>query len=131
MRSVLAVRPDLVQGAAGITLDRRETKPMAALTIGGIIAAFVMAMVVSQFAAPDPDGLERVAEDTGFIASAEEHPLAGFIFADYATAGIDNESVSLAVAGAAGTAVALLVGLGLASTARRSRRDDTRTEVGT
>ena len=130
VRSVLAVRPDLVQGAADVQLDQGDTRPMAALTIGGIIAAFVMAMVVSQFAAPDPDGLERVAEDTGFIEAAEEHPLAGSIFADYATAGIDNEQVSLAVAGAAGTAVALLVGLGLASAARRSRRDGATAGVG-
>lgn len=129
VRSVLAVRPDLVQGAADVQLDQRETRPMAALTIGGIIASFVVAMVVSQFAAPDPDGLERVAEDTGFIEAAEEHPLAGSIFADYATAGIDNEQVSLAVAGAAGTAVTLLVGLGLASAARRSRRDEATTGV--
>ena len=123
VRSVLAVRPDLVEGASGLDLDTRETKPLAALTIGGIIASFVVAMVVSQFAAPDPDGLERVAEDTGFIETAEDSPLSGSIFADYATAGIENEQVSLAVAGAAGTAVTLLVGLGLASTVRRTRRD--------
>ena len=124
VRSVLAVRPDLVEGASGLQVDTRETKPMAALTIGGVIASFVVAMVVSQFAAPDPDGLERVAEDTGFIEAAEDSPLSGSIFADYATAGIENEQASLAVAGATGTAVTLLVGLGLASTVRRSRRDE-------
>ena len=122
VRSVLAVRPDLVQGAAGLELDTRETRPMAALTIGGVIVAFVMAMVVSQFAAPDPDGLERVAEETGFAESAEDHALAGSVFADYATVGIENERASLAVAGAAGTAVTLLVGLGLASVVRTGRR---------
>jgi cobalt/nickel transport system permease protein len=124
VRAVLAVRPDLVEGAKGLDIDTRETKPMAALTIGGIIAAFVVAMVVSQFAAPDPDGLERVAEDTGFIETAEDSPLSGSIFADYATVGIADERTSLAVAGAAGTAVTLLVGLGLASTVRRNRRDE-------
>ena len=132
VRSVLAVRPDLVQGADGITLDQRETRPMAALTIGGVIVAFVLAMVVSQFAAPDPDGLERVAQDTGFSEAADDHALAGSIFADYATAGIDNEQVSLAVAGAAGTAVALLVGLGLAFSRAPQPQppSDTTVEVG-
>lgn len=123
VRSVLAVRPDLVEGTRGLELGRRHTRPLAALTIGGVIAAFVVAMVVSQFAAGDPDGLERVAEDTGISQVAEDSPLASSIFADYATAGIDNEQVSLAVAGAAGTAVALLVGLGLASAVRRGRRE--------
>ena len=61
VRSVLAVRPDLVEGARGIELDTHETKPMAALTIGGVLVAFVVAMVVSQFAVDSPDGLETVA----------------------------------------------------------------------
>lgn len=124
VRSVLAVRPDLVEGARGLDLEARNTRPLAALTIGGVIVAFVLAMVVSQFAAGDPDGLERVAEDTGIGAVAEDSPLAGSIFADYATSGIDDPQASLAVAGAAGTAVALLVGLGLASAVRRGRRRD-------
>jgi cobalt/nickel transport system permease protein len=124
VRSVLAVRPDLVTGAQGVELDTTETKPMVALTVGGIIAAFAVAMVVSQFAVDDPDGLERVAEDTGFIESADEHALADFLFADYATAGVENQQVSLAVAGAAGTAVTLLVGFGLAAAVRAGRRRD-------
>jgi cobalt/nickel transport system permease protein len=122
VRSVLAVRPDLVTGADGVDLGGQEVRSLRALTIGGIVASFVVAMVVSQFAAGDPDGLERVAEDTGFIASAQDHPLDSFVFADYATAGVDNETVSLAVAGAAGTLVTLLVGLGIAAAARGGRR---------
>jgi cobalt/nickel transport system permease protein len=121
VRSVLAVRPDLVEGARGLELDTRETKPLAALTIGGVLVAFVVAMVVSQFAADDPDGLETVAADTGFEEAAEDHALADSIFADYATVGIADERTSLAVAGAAGTAVTLLVVLGLAAAVRGGR----------
>lgn len=122
VRSVLAVRPDLVEGASGVELDPTATTPARALTIGGIVVAFVVAIVVSQFAVGTPDGLERVAEDTGFAEAGQDHALADWLFADYATAGVDNEQVSLAVAGIAGTTVTLLVALGIAS-AVRSRRD--------
>lgn len=124
VRSVLAVRPDLVAGADGLDLDAVDVRPARALTIGGIIAAFVVSMVVAQFAVDAPDGLERVAQDTGFVASAEDHALDSFIFADYATAGIENESLSLAIAGAAGTLVTLAVGTGLFMAVRR-REDET------
>ena len=98
-------------------------RSMRALTIGGVVVAFVFAMIVAQFAAPDPDGLEYVAESTGIAAQAEDHALGSSLFADYATAGIGNEQASLAVAGATGTLVTLLVGWGLVSAARMSRRD--------
>jgi hypothetical protein len=42
------------------------------------------------------------------------------VFADYATAGIDNETLSLAVAGLAGVAVTLLVGWGLVTASRQA-----------
>jgi hypothetical protein len=73
----------------------------------------LVATVVSQFAVDDPDGLEAVAEDAGFISSGQEHGFSDSIFADYATAGINNESLSLAVAGIAGTIITLAVGYGL------------------
>ena len=65
-----------------------------------------------------------MAEDTGFIESAEEHSLADSLFADYATAGISNETFSLAVAGIVGTVVTLLVAYGLFVAMRESRKRD-------
>jgi hypothetical protein len=92
--------------------------------IAGVLVALVFAGVVSQFAADDPDGLERVAEDTGFIDSGQDHSLADFVFADYATAGIANETLSLAVAGIVGTIVTLLVVYGLFMGLRETRKRD-------
>jgi hypothetical protein len=89
-----------------------------------LLVALVFAGIVSQFAAGDPDGLERVAEDTGFIDSAEDHSLADFIFADYATAGVENETLSLAIAGIVGTIVTLLVAYGLFMGLRETRQRD-------
>lgn len=119
--AVLATRPDLVYGARD--LDRAQTATrtpmgMRPFLIGAIVVTLLFAGVVSQFAAPDPDGLERVAEDQGFAASAQDHALARGPFADYATAGLRNPSASLAVAGVAGVALTLLVGLGIFAAVR-------------
>ncbi len=122
--AVLASRPDLVYGAADLERAQLAESKVGARTfvIGGVLVALVFAAVVSQFAAPDPDGLERVAEDTGIIESAEEHTLADVIFADYATAGISNEALSLAIAGVVGTIVTLLVAAGIFMGLRETRR---------
>lgn len=123
--AVLAARPDLVYGvrdmARGALADRPRVR-MRAFLAGGVVVALLFAVVVSQFAGDDPDGLERVAEDVGFDEAAGDHALEGSIFADYATAGVSNEPLSLAVAGVAGVAITLVVALGLAAAVRDRRR---------
>jgi cobalt/nickel transport system permease protein len=114
--AVLAARPDLVYGARDLTREQAAQRTRVGLrgfAIGGLLVALVFATVVSQFAAPDPDGLERVAENEGFADSAEEHALAGSPFADYATQGLGNETLSLAVAGTVGVIITLLVIMGI------------------
>jgi cobalt/nickel transport system permease protein len=114
--AVLSSRPDLVFGARDLAparLDKGSRVPLRTFVIGSVVVTMLVATVVSQFAVDDPDGLEVVAEDAGFIASGQEHGLSDSIFADYATAGINNESLSLAIAGAAGTIITLAVGYGL------------------
>ncbi|MEZ5297289.1 MAG: energy-coupling factor ABC transporter permease [Ilumatobacteraceae bacterium] len=123
--AVLATRPDLVAGARDLDLDAvADRRPVGArgFVLGGVLVAVFFAAVVSQFAVDDPDGLERVAIDQGFESSADEHAIADSIFADYATRGIGNETVSLAVAGVAGVALTLLVGYGIVAAARRPGR---------
>jgi cobalt/nickel transport system permease protein len=124
--AVLAARPDLVHGAHD--LDRaalRDRRPIGLreVAMAGLFAALLIATVASQFAVSTPDGLERVAADTGFAAAAGEHAVASGLFADYATAGLGNETVSLAVAGASGVAITLLVGSGLFAAVRGRRPD--------
>lgn len=123
--AVLASRPDLVYGASDLDRDQLADTRVKTRTfvIGGLSVALVFAAVVSQFAVDRPDGLERVAEDTGFLGSGTEHALNDFIFADYATAGVSNETLSLAIAGVVGTVVTLAVagGIFLAVRERRGR----------
>lgn len=84
-----------------------------------LVAALVIAGVISGFASGHPDGLEYVAETTGFIGSAQDHAGAGWPLADYAVAGIEHARLSGAVAGIIGTLVTLLLAGGVAWLVRR------------
>lgn len=77
----------------------------------GLLVAFGLAGLVSGFASGSPDGLERVAEDEGFSATARDSDLAGSPLADYQVSGVENERLSGGLAGLAG--VSLTFGLGL------------------
>lgn len=113
--AVLAVRPDLVYGARDLNRVQLEDSkvPLRAFILGGLAVTLIIATVVSQFAVDNPDGLEKVAADTGFLTSGQEHGLASTLFADYATSGIGNETLSLAVAGLVGVLITLSVAFGL------------------
>lgn len=120
--AVLAVRPDLVRGADGIDLGSATPRlPRAGLVFAGLAVALLVAVGVSQFAVDEPDGLERVAEDLAFADQGGDHPFDRAIFSDYATAGVSNDAVSLAIAGIAGTLLALAVGGGLLLLIRQER----------
>jgi cobalt/nickel transport system permease protein len=113
--AVLGSRPDLVFGALDSELGSAGETRVAIRTfaIGGFIATLFIAAIVSQFASSDPDGLESVAESEGFLDSGQEQTLADSLFADYATTGVANVSLSLAIAGIAGTVTTLLVVWGI------------------
>ncbi|MFQ5947833.1 MAG: energy-coupling factor ABC transporter permease [Acidimicrobiia bacterium] len=124
--AVLLSRPDLVYGARD--LDRAQLTdrtPVRArvFVIGGVLASLFLAAVVSQFAVDSPDALERVAIDTGISAGPADHALGDSLFADYATTGVDNRAVSVAIAGIAGTLIALAVGFGVIRAVRDRRSD--------
>ncbi len=79
--------------------------------IVGLLLALGLALL-SPLASPHPDGLERVAEDHGFIDRAKDAPFQ--IIADYLFPGIENEAAATIVAGVIGTLVMFGVGVGLA-----------------
>lgn len=131
LSAVLAVRPDLVAGAADLpraALAGRGRWSARGAIWAAVLTVAVVAAAVSQLASSSPDGLERVAADQGIEGSAGDrstvaHPVfADAVFADYATRGIDNTELSLAVAGTAGATLAGAVGTGVLASARRGRR---------
>jgi cobalt/nickel transport system permease protein len=122
--SVLASRPDLVAGAADLPSAAAGAPapiPRRAALIGFLLVSLLVAAVVSQFSAGGPDGLERVALDEGIAGSEGGAVFDGSIFADYATAGIGDERLSLAIAGTAGVVLTIAIGFGMLAGPRRPR----------
>jgi cobalt/nickel transport protein len=68
----------------------------------GIVVTLVLAGVVSFYASSSPDGLEKVATDEGFIDRAEDSDTAGSPLADYGTSGVEDERLSVGIAGVIG-----------------------------
>ena len=89
------------------------------LLVVGVAVALLLAGVASFYASANPDGLEYVAEQTGFLDTADEHGAADGPLADYGTEGVDNERLSGGVAGVVGSLVVLVLAGGLAFAVRR------------
>ncbi|NYG56573.1 PDGLE domain-containing protein [Nocardioides perillae] len=86
-----------------------------------LLVSLLLAGVVSSYASSHPDGLEHVAEQTGFLDSAEDSPTADSPLADYSTRGVDDARAGTAIAGVVGALVTLLLTGGLALGLRRRR----------
>ena len=71
--------------------------------ISGFIASLFLAGIVSFYASSHPDGLEKVAEDIGFIETAKENINSGGILADYGVKGVENARLSTGAAGVIAT----------------------------
>ncbi len=74
----------------------------------GVAITLVIAGFLSFYASSSPDGLEKVAIDLGFIDTAKDSAVADSALADYGVAGIENERLSVGIAGIIG---ALATGL--------------------
>ena len=90
-----------------------------------LLVALLIAGVGSYYASEHPDGLNYVAEQTGFSDREEASATADGPFAGYSTEGIDNERLSGGVAGVVGSLTVLLVGGGLFWLLRGRSRDHT------
>ncbi len=86
-------------------------------------SALLLALAVaflSPLASPHPDGLERVAEEQGFGARAQEAPFA--VIPDYVVPGIGHEAMATILAGIIGTLLVAGLTWGLARLLRRSHK---------
>ena len=90
--------------------------------IGLIIALAVT--ILSPLASPWPDGLERVADDQGFIDRALD-PLYEII-PDYVLPGVSNEGLATILAGMVGALIVFGLAFGLGH-ALRARHPDQQT----
>jgi cobalt/nickel transport system permease protein/cobalt/nickel transport protein len=89
-----------------------------------LLVSLLVAGVASYYASAHPDGLEYVAEQTGFIDAAEDSPTSDSPLADYQTSGIDDARLSGGVAGVIGVLVMLALSTGLFWVIRRREPRD-------
>ncbi|MCX4973767.1 energy-coupling factor ABC transporter permease [Streptomyces sp. NBC_00620] len=141
--AVIAVRPDLVYGARGLTQQLKlrvngelvdaptaAPAPVAARTshrkvwITGLVASLILAGFVSFYASASPDGLEKVAEDQGIAKAAKEHDAADSPLADYGVKDVSNARISGGLAGVIGVGVTVVAGTGVFWAVRRRRTAD-------
>ena len=105
---IRAARPALLQMPDRAAVSSR---PQLASSGGGMgirwwIVGYIIAVAVTllaPLASGSPDGLERVAEDAGFIERAQDAPYA--IIADYVVPGIQNEGLATILAGIIGVTI--------------------------
>jgi cobalt/nickel transport system permease protein/cobalt/nickel transport protein len=89
-----------------------------------LVVSLLVAGVASYYASSHPDGLEYVAEQTGFLDSAEDSATSDSPLADYQTSGVDDERLSGGVAGVVGVLVMLALSTGLFWVIRRREPRD-------
>jgi len=70
----------------------------------GLAVALVLGTFISIFASSSPDGLEKVAENKGFLRLMEaKPPSVKAPIPDYAWPGVESEAAACALAGLTGT----------------------------
>jgi cobalt/nickel transport system permease protein len=97
---ILRTRPDLLGEGSESAKGSRNW-----IYVGGIVS--VLVILLSPFASADPDGLERVAEDLGFIGTGLNAPYS--IIPDYTIPILGETALSTIVAGVVGITVVAVI----------------------
>lgn len=92
------------------------------LIVTGLVVSLVLAGGVSYYASSQPDGLEKVAGDIGFLDSAKESAVEEGPLAGYGVEGVENERISGGLAGVIGVASTAAVSFGLFYALRRFKK---------
>jgi len=116
-------------------------KSVYLFVLAGLAVAVTLALLVSPWASSSPDGLEKVAEDKGFLEKAEETEPAwkNAPIPDYAMPGLTKETVdeetgevveeptrlATGLAGLAGTVAIFLIAWGLALVLKKKPPEET------
>ncbi len=122
---------------------RTRSKSIMVFTLAGLALAVTLALIVSPWASSSPDGLEKVAEDKGFLEKAEEtepawrsSPIPDYAFPGFTKKAVDEETgeeveeptrLATAIAGLVGTVAVFLIAWGLALVLKKRKGE---TEAG-
>lgn len=110
---VFAARPDL------LTAEQAQPGSSRLVWAAGLLLTLVL-VGISPLASAHPDGLESVAEQFGFLQTAQQPTYE--IIPDYVLPGISNEATATILAGAVGALIVLGVVLLMAYTRRGRQR---------
>lgn len=91
--------------------------------IGALLVCLIVAGLLSLFASSSPDGLNRVAEDTGFAGSEVDSATAGSPAAGYEASFMDGV-LGTSLVRVIGVLVTLAIGYALFRMLARGRRHD-------
>lgn len=87
-----------------------------------LLVSVVIAGGLSFYASSSPDGLEKIAEDKGFLETAKDSAVADSPLSDYGVAGVDHDRLSVGLSGVIGVFVTALVAFGVFALAKRMRK---------
>ena len=79
----------------------------------GLVLSLFAAAFVSFYASANPDGLEFVAEQVGFLNTAKDSATGSSPLADYGLTGLENERLSVGIAGIVGVLLTAVISFGL------------------
>jgi cobalt/nickel transport system permease protein len=109
---IYSTRPDL------LNIEGKTPVGGKAVWVAGLLIALVLA-IASPLASAYPDGLIKVAGETGFLSTARE-PLYNLI-PKYAFPGISNKTLATILAAILGTLIVFFVALAVAYTRRKKK----------
>jgi cobalt/nickel transport system permease protein len=110
MAFIMQTRPDLLESEASAARGGRGW------VVGGMIATLIV-VLLSPLASSDPDGLERVAENLGFLDRGLDAPYQ--VIPDYTIPFLGETPLSTIVAGAIGALLVAGLAFGIARLIRR------------
>jgi hypothetical protein len=126
LAAIAGTRKELLQEE----VDQSMRPAYTGILVYGLLIAVGVAFFAAPLASSSPDGLEKVAEDTGFIGKAMEKPLIPSPFPGYAIPGVESPATATALAGALGTIIMFAFAFVLARVVMPRQTIDTGSRTG-
>lgn len=109
LASLVKAQPTLLSPATALATDSPTPvpvrEPVGSLVCYGLLVSLGLALLVSPFASPWPDGLDKVAQTHGFHEMQTPVPVLTAPVPDYQMPGISAQALATSAAGSAGTLV--------------------------